>query len=199
MSQSNKVAKKVKGFLKRDKVMLNVGCGTDYKEGWVNIDNNSDDNIEKVDLDWDLRNPIPFPDGSVDFIFNEHFQEHLTVEEGIGVNKDFLRTLKPGGILRIATPDLEQVADSYLHSSLDKDPVIKQFNIDFVKTRAEWINMAFSWWGHKYLYDYEELERRLKEAGFTNVKRVKIGDSEYAELRNVEIRPEASLVVEATK
>ena len=52
---------------------LNIGCGNDYKEGWINIDNNSDDNIEKFDLNWDLRNPLPFKDSSIAYIFNEHF------------------------------------------------------------------------------------------------------------------------------
>ena len=29
---------------------LNLGCGNDYKEGWINIDNNSANNIKKLDL-----------------------------------------------------------------------------------------------------------------------------------------------------
>src|SRR5690349_5178775 len=115
----------VKKLLDRKVVKLNIGCGTDYKKGWINIDNNSDQNIEKLDLNWDLRYPLPFPENSVDFIFNEHFMEHLTVEEGIHANKDFLRVLKKGGILRIATPDLENVVDHYLHVPLSKDTVIR--------------------------------------------------------------------------
>src|SRR5579863_148355 len=87
----------VKKLLKKypDKIKLNIGCGTDYKKGWINIDNNSDENIKKLDLNWDLRNPLPFKDNSVDFIFNEHFIEHLTVEEGLKSNIDFKRVLKP--------------------------------------------------------------------------------------------------------
>ena len=57
-------------------VKLNLGCGTDYKKGWINIDNNSDDNIEKLDLNWDLRKPLPFKDNSVDFVEHEHFELH---------------------------------------------------------------------------------------------------------------------------
>jgi len=95
-------------IIQKGNIKLHLGCGTIYKEGWINIDNNSDKNIQKLDLDWDLRNSLPFPDNSVDFIFNEHFLEHLTVEEGIQAIKDFFRVLKPGGTMRIAMPDLEK-------------------------------------------------------------------------------------------
>lgn len=190
----------VQQLIKNKKIVkLNIGCGTDYKRGWINIDNNSDNNIEKLDLNWDLRNPLPFGDGTVDFIFNEHFFEHLKVEEALPVMQDLLRVLKPGGVVRIAMPDLEVVVDNYLHTPLDEDPVIKEFNIDFVKTRAEWINMSFRWWGHQWLYDWEELQRRLKESGFKKIKRCKLRKSLHHELRNLEIREGSLLIAEATK
>jgi predicted SAM-dependent methyltransferase len=179
-------------------VKLNVGCGTDYKKGWINIDNNSDENIEKLDLNWDLRKPLPFPDNSVDFIFNEHFIEHLTVEEGQRVIKDLMRVLKPGGVLRMATPDLEIVAKQYLKSSLKGDPLIERWHLG-IQTKAESINMSFRFWGHKWLYDYEELSRRVMEAGYKKIKRAKLRNSSYEELNNLEIREESLLIVEITK
>lgn len=194
---------KVKSILskRKGKVKLNVGCGTDYKEGWINIDNNSDNNIKKLDLNWDLRNPLPFKDNSVDYIFNEHFIEHLTVEEGQVAIKDAMRVLKPGGVMRIATPDLEVTVDKYLNLPLNKDPTIKTFRMDFIKTRAERINMAFRYWGHKWLYDWEELERRLSEAGCNKdkIQRCKLKDSNLRELRNLETREESKLIAEVTK
>lgn len=186
------VLKKRKGPIK-----LNVGCGTDYKDGWVNIDNNSDDNIDKLDLDWDLRDPLPFDDNSVDYIFNEHFVEHLTVEESRKILKDLRRVLKPGGVLRTAMPDLEWVVNNYL--KLSTKDVRKRFNVDFVETRAEWINISFRWWGHKWLYDWEELERRMEETGFSNVKRCTLNKSKYPQLQGLETRPESLLIAEATK
>jgi predicted SAM-dependent methyltransferase len=191
-------AKKLISFAKGP-VKLNVGCGTDYKEGWINIDNNSDENIEKLDLNWDLRNPLPFPDNSVDFIFNEHFIEHLTVEEGQAAIKDLMRVLKPKGVMRMATPDLEVTIDKYINVPLSKDPVIKKFGLDFIKTRAERINIGFRWWGHKWIYDWEELERRLKEAGCKKMVRCELRKSKHPELRDLEIRDESTLIAEVTK
>ncbi|HSX29867.1 MAG TPA: methyltransferase domain-containing protein [Candidatus Saccharimonadales bacterium] len=191
-------AKKILGGGK-GKVMLNVGCGTDYKKGWVNVDNNSDNNIKQLDLNWDLRNPLPYKDGSVDFIFNEHLIEHLTVEEGQAVLKDLMRVLKPGGVLRIATPNLTEVVEQYASLPIDKDPTIKRFKLTYIKTPAERINIAFREWGHKWLYDTEELKRRIEEAGYTKIKFCKLRESEYPELRNLEIREESNLIAEITK
>lgn len=81
--------KNVKDILSKDCIKLHIGCGTVYKEGWINIDNNSDNNIEKMDFMWDLRKPLPLPENSVDFIYNEHFLEHLTVDEGGGAYQRF--------------------------------------------------------------------------------------------------------------
>lgn len=199
-----KVKKKVKQAIKKvitpmGPIKLNVGCGTDYKEGWINIDNNSDDNIEELDLNWDLRNPLPYKDNSVDFIFNEHFIEHLTVEEGQAAIKDFMRILKPGGVLRIATPDLEVTIDKYLHVPIEKDPGIKKFHLEHIKTRAERINIGFRAWGHKWIYDWEELDRRLKEAGCVKIARCKLRDSKHKDLRDLETRDESTLIVEVEK
>lgn len=192
---------KVKALFSRKKgpIKLNVGCGTDYKESWVNIDNNSDDNIEKLDLNFDMRNPLPYKDGSVDFIFNEHFFEHLTVDEGQAAMKDLMRVLRPGGVMRIAMPDLELAIQAYLDKGWKDKPFLERFGLGFVKTRAELLNMNFSWWGHKWLYDWEELERRLSDAGFTNVKRCEWGKSEHKDLCDLETRQESLLIAEVTK
>jgi len=180
-------------------VKLNLGCGTDYKEGWVNIDNNSDNNITRLDLSWDLREPLPYEENSVDYIFNEHFIEHLTVEEGQKFFSDCLRVLKPGGVLRTATPDLEVIVDRYINVTIQDDPVIKRYHMEFIKTRGERINIEFRDWGHKWLYDWEELERRLREAGFVHIVRAQLKQSEHPALLNLETRPESLLIAEVTK
>jgi predicted SAM-dependent methyltransferase len=181
--------------------MLNVGCGTDYKPGWVNIDNNSDNNITRLDLNWDFTNPLPYPNGSVDFIFNEHLVEHLTVEESRAALTDFLRVLRPGGVLRVAMPDLQLAIDKYLHLPIEEDASMATFGLEFVQTRAERLNMAFRWWGHRWLYDWEELARRLYEVGCRpdQFVRAKLGESIHPELRNLETRAESILIVEVTR
>ena len=185
----------------RDCVKLHLGCGTVYKDGWINIDNNSDNNIEKLDLNLDLRKQLPFPANSVDFIYNEHFLEHLTVEEGISAIKDFFRILKPGGVMRIAMPDLKITIQTYLDEDWKENgkAFLEKYGLAFIQTRAESINISFRCWGHKWLYDWEELERRLKEAGCEKIKRCHLFESEHNALRNLETRNESTLIAEVTK
>lgn len=191
----------IKKFIKKRRglTMLNIGCGTDYKKGWINIDNNSDNNIKKLDINWDLRKPIPIADNTVDFIFNEHFIEHLTVKEAQIALEEFKRILKKDGVMRIAMPNLEDAIANYLDSEWRSKAFVKRFNLGFVKTNAELLNMNFSWWGHKWLYNWEELERRLEEADFKHIKKRTQNNSSYAELCNLETREESTLIAEVSK
>jgi len=172
---------------------LNIGCGSVYLEGWVNIDIES----ETADLIHDMRNPLPYHDNSIDFIYNEHFIEHLSVDEGVGVMKEFHRVLKPRGVLRIATPDLRRVLFRYFFF-WRRQEWIRKWHRE-LETRAEMINKSFYSWEHRYLYDTEELKRRLEEAGFTRLSRKSFRKSGHAELRGLETRKDSKLIMEAVK
>jgi predicted SAM-dependent methyltransferase len=182
-------------------IKLNLGCGTDYKPGWVNVDNNSDRNITQLDLNWDLANPLPYGAGTVDFIFNEHLIEHLSVEQARATIADCLRVLRPGGVLRIAMPDLAMAVEKYLHLPIDQDESLRTFGLQFVTTRAERMNMAFRWWGHQWLYDWEELVRRLHEVGCSDqmIRRCRLHESSHPELCGLETRAESVLIAEVVR
>lgn len=83
---------------------LNVGCGRDYREGYVNIDISRDVKAEHY---LDIRkDPLPFPDASVQEIYISG------VLEQIGSNDEFLfcmqelgRVLAPGGKMRVIVPN----------------------------------------------------------------------------------------------
>ena len=173
---------------------LNLGCGDVYFDGWVNIDMES----EKADLKHDLRSPLPYDDSSADYIYNEHFIEHLTVTEGLAFLSDCHRVLRKGGVLRIATPNLDYLLFRYFFFWKWRS-WYKKYGYEWIKTRAEMVNIAFREWGHQYLYNKEELERRLKEAGFENVYKQKRNRSRYSELENIETRKESRLIMEAVK
>lgn len=66
-----------------------------------------------------------------------------------------------------------------------KDFLIK-FGLYETKTKAEMLNKNFRLWGHKWLYDYEELKRSLEEIGCLNFKRCEIYKSDHPELCNLE-------------
>src|SRR5258706_15895978 len=84
---------------------LHIGCGTLRFDGWVNIDLERRPGI--VDIQLDATQPFPFEDNSCQFIYSEHFLEHLTVEQGLHFLRECHRLLIPGGALRIAMPSLD--------------------------------------------------------------------------------------------
>ena len=88
---------------------LHLGCGTNRIEGWLNVDIDS----PQADLHVDLRQPLPYADAAVAFIFNEHFLEHITRDEGLTFLRECRRVLKPSGVFRVSTPDLRWLIAQY--------------------------------------------------------------------------------------
>jgi predicted SAM-dependent methyltransferase len=91
--------------------MLNLGCGGRFHEAWINLDYAPQD--RRV-LRHDLREPLPFADESFETIYHSHVLEHLRRDRGRALILECFRVLEPGGILRIAVPDLEKIARLYL-------------------------------------------------------------------------------------
>jgi predicted O-linked N-acetylglucosamine transferase (SPINDLY family)/predicted SAM-dependent methyltransferase len=174
---------------------LHIGCGQNIFEDWINIDIEA--NHPQVDLLCDVRNGLPFEDASCSFIYNEHVLEHLTAEEGLFFLKECRRVLQPGGILRVAMPNLEYIVKHYISEDWRNQDWLKWPEYEFIQTRAEMINICFRWWEHKWLYDLEELNRRLSEAGYSQTRTATWGNSTIPEFQNRETRGDSLLIIEA--
>jgi predicted SAM-dependent methyltransferase len=175
-------------------LMLHIGCGDVYFDGWVNLDLDS----PKADRHHDMHNPLPYADQSVGFIYNEHFIEHMTVAAGLAALKECYRVLQPGGALRIATPDLRYILFRYFFFWKRQD-WLKTYGYEWIQTKAEMVNIGMREWGHQYVYDEEELRRRLQEAGFAQIARKKLNQSDFDQLRRRETRKDSKLILEAIK
>src|SRR5690348_4800131 len=84
---------------------LQVGAGDNVLAGWLNTDR--DPTPGSAYLDATRR--FPLPDASFDYVMSEHTIEHLTLEQADSMLAECHRVLKPGGKVRIATPDLHWV------------------------------------------------------------------------------------------
>lgn len=90
---------------------LNLGCGSRYIKEWTNVDFvSSDPHV----LAHNLLNGIPFSDACFDVVYHSHVLEHFSPDDGERFTQECQRVLTPNGILRIAVPDLEQIAKNYL-------------------------------------------------------------------------------------
>ena len=96
--------------------MLNIGCGKLFHREWLNIDSHT--NREGVLLH-DVRKGLPFSDHAFDVCYSSHLLEHLTRDEGDYLLFEIYRVLKPGGLVRLVVPDLQDVVNGYLKSLTD--------------------------------------------------------------------------------
>ncbi|MBI5189389.1 MAG: methyltransferase domain-containing protein [Nitrospirae bacterium] len=175
---------------------LHLGCGEVRFEGWVNIDSRP---VGAADAVWDLSLGIPVEDCSCSMIYCEHLLEHLSVEQGLRFLRECRRALAAGGVLRIAMPSLDVLLEKSCGGDWREQDWLSWPNYRFIKTRAEMLNVSFRWWGHQWLYDREELWRRLGEAGFTDLKEAGWGLSEEPALKGRETRKDSLLICEARK
>jgi predicted SAM-dependent methyltransferase len=92
---------------------LNLGCGFQYstQPEWTNLDFVS--RGEGV-IAHNLMNGIPFESKTFDLVYHSHLLEHFSKEDGDKFINECFRVLRPGGIIRIAVPDLEQIVRNYL-------------------------------------------------------------------------------------
>ncbi|HCA59066.1 MAG TPA: hypothetical protein DEP46_13920 [Blastocatellia bacterium] len=171
---------------------LNLGCGDNLLDGWANVDFGGSPGV----IEHDLTKPIPLPSGSIQFIFTEHFIEHINREQAQAFLQDCFRLLKKGGVLRISTPNLRRIVDDYL-----KGPQPEWSDWEWSpETACQMVNGAMRLWGHQFIYDHEELEILLKEAKFDRVERKGWGESDFSDLRGLETREYFDdVIVEAIK
>jgi predicted SAM-dependent methyltransferase len=92
---------------------LNLGCGDRFHPSWTNINFTS---TGAGVIAHDLNQGIPYPDNYFDVVYHSHVLEHFPKEAAETFIRECDRVLRPQGILRIAVPDLEQIAKMYLQS-----------------------------------------------------------------------------------
>lgn len=170
---------------------LCIGSGSAPIPGWVNIDISP-----PADVLLDLRFGIPLPDHSVERIYSEHVIEHLPLEAGMALMREWRRLLAPGGVVRIATPDLEYVVNVSRGDWREQDWV-NWPEYQWIDTGVRMLNASVRLWGHQYIYDFAELELRLRQSGFGHAVRCELGESRHSDLRNLETRLDSRLIVEA--
>lgn len=142
-------------LLTQSPIRLNLGAGKTKLDGYIAVDLNP-----AADVVTNIKQ-LPFQDGSADEILAVHVLEHLYRWEVPAVLSEWLRVLKPGGVIALELPNILKVAHFILNSPDQRlglwgaygDPVYEE-------------PLMVHRWG----WSPAELSATLKEAGFTHVR-----------------------------
>lgn len=80
---------------------INLGCGKDYRKGWINVDSNEE---VKADLYSDFSEGLPFEDNFADMILLDNVLEHIQAEKYFYFVEELHRVCKPGARIMIYVP-----------------------------------------------------------------------------------------------
>jgi predicted SAM-dependent methyltransferase len=194
---------------------LQVGAGFYALDGWLNTDLVpwSLDYVTGGSIILDAREKFSIPDCTFHYVFTEHQIEHMTYSEGARMLAECYRVLKPGGKIRIATPNLDNILSlcSHENGSLQRAYVqqwIERFHPGPTVAASIVVNDFFRLWGHKFIYDRKTLAHSVELAGFIDVRWYDPGESDDPELTGVESHGRAigedmnrfeTMVLEATR
>lgn len=127
---------------------LNLGGGNQKIPGFINIDR----------LNGQEAYPLPaYADGSVDEIRASHILEHFGHREVPEVLKEWVRVLKPGGVLKIAVPDFDYLVQ-HRHDELPLESYLMGGQSD----QNDY---------HKSIFSERKLRDLMRYVGLTDVTR----------------------------
>jgi SAM-dependent methyltransferase len=193
---------------------VNVGCGRSPTAGWKNYDNSWSVRLarrpvlalllgklgmlkegeklfiadaKRLGVRWaDVTRKIPEPDGSVEVLYSSHMVEHLDRAQAARFLNEARRVLAPGGIIRLAVPDILFHVENYLrHKDADKfveDTRLSRESPEGSKTL--WKKLRYLAVGdrhHQWMYDGESLCRLLSSAGFKDPRVMEPGTTRIQE------------------
>ena len=182
-------------------IKLNLGASPIWsKDGWYTLDHKLTESTG-LEIAGDATN-ILLPDNSCDIVFCSHVFEHIPHTQLPMVLSEINRVLRPGGILRLLTPDLAVVSKAYVEKdgeffrqakeedeSLRADLGFGGMLMNFIVSPGQDTALLdrnlkefIAGYAHLYSYDYEMLEIMLEKLGYLP-KKMAFCDSEILEMR----------------
>lgn len=148
---------------KEVQIKLHLGCGKrDFGKDWIHVDGAKFPHV----VFSDIKKLDHFKNNFVHLIYASHVIEYFDREEVIPVLEEWVRVLRPGGILRLAVPDFRAMAALYIIGARGT-----RYDLDsFLGPLYGKMNMGAEKIYHKTVYDFESLKTVLESVGLTDIR-----------------------------
>ncbi len=177
---------KIKKYYRtHDQIKIHFGGGKDKLNDFLNTDI-----IGKIPIN--IAKKLPFHSNSVDLIYSCHVIEHLYYKQFRIFLKESFRVLKNGGKLIIMTPSLTRLIDA-LYYNKELKPILLKGHEKLAGVELDpalFLNrMMNTYYGHRFLHDFESISRIAKEVGYSNIQIISIPEiadetiRKYAQMR----------------
>jgi len=185
-----------------NRLYVQYGCGFHAPEEWINFDASPTLVLEQMfflksvirknerkfpsNVKYgNIVKGLPIEKGTVTGLYASHILANLSREEFFIALINSFGYLRPGGVFRLIVPDFEARARYYLRcleqgSSSANDTFMKDTALG-VEQRPrgakEWLIHVFGRSRQLWMWDYPSMCVALSNAGFTDIRRCRYGDS----------------------
>ena len=172
---------KIKKYYKTHDIRkIHFGGGKDKLEGFINTDI-----IGKIPIN--IAKTLPFSSETVDMIYSCHVIEHIYYKNFEDFLKESFRVLKKGGTHIIMTPSLTRLINALYYDKVLKSILLKGHEklAGVELDPALFLNrMMNTYYGHKFIHDFESIYRVAKTVGYSEIKIITIPDIPDESIRN---------------
>jgi predicted SAM-dependent methyltransferase len=164
------------------RTVLNVGCGYALRQRLHEYFRRTEWREIRLDIDPAVRPDIlcsitdmsPVSSQSVDAVWSSHNLEHIYRHEVPVALGEFMRVLKPGGLLLLTLPDLQQVAEMVAADRLDDEAYVSPSGpvtpLDMIFGHTPSLALGYAFMAHKTGFTLRSLRMLLDEAGFVELR-----------------------------
>lgn len=141
---------------KNQKMYLHLGCGCVLIPGFINLDIrfNEQTKVDHISLVY----PLDYDNNMFDLAYSSHVLEHFPRKQTLNILKEWVRVIKPGGILRLSVPDIAALIKIYRQTK-DLEQIIGPL----------YGNQDYMYNFHATTFDYDTLKILMEKAGLTAI------------------------------